>query len=165
MEEHGQRIDAPVLGTTIAAMISPEPQARRGAATLSPPSDECPVARSPSGHAGVALQNRWRDGDDVGNMRRMAFPSDLDQARYAAMRWNTPLSVDHAALLVDQLELGPGVDVLDLGWVRASKNAVTSLEPPQQRLASIPERYGCSLPGSVSSGPSPSRRRRGHNVR
>lgn len=39
MEEHGQRIDAPVLGTTIAAMIGPEPQARRGAATLSPPSD------------------------------------------------------------------------------------------------------------------------------
>lgn len=49
MEEHGQRIDAPVLGTTIAAMIGPEPQARRGAATLSPPSDECPVARSAIG--------------------------------------------------------------------------------------------------------------------
>ncbi len=47
----------------------------------------------------------------------MTSPSDLDQARYAAMRWNTPLSVDHAALLVDRLglELGPGVDVLDLG--------------------------------------------------
>ncbi len=45
----------------------------------------------------------------------MTSPSDLDQARYAAMRWNTPLSVDHAALIVDRLELGPGVDVLDLG--------------------------------------------------
>jgi len=47
----------------------------------------------------------------------MTSPSDLDQARYAAMRWNAPLSVNHAALLVDRLglELGPGVDVLDLG--------------------------------------------------
>jgi len=49
----------------------------------------------------------------------MTSPSDLDQARYAAMRWNTPLSVGHAALLVDRLgfEFGPGVDVdvLDLG--------------------------------------------------
>jgi len=53
--------------------------------------------------------------DDVGNSVRMISPSDLDQARYAAMRWNTPLSVDHAELLMDRLELGPGLDVLDLG--------------------------------------------------
>ena len=41
--------------------------------------------------------------------------SSLHEARYAGMRWNTPLSVDHAALLLDRLDLGPGVNVLDLG--------------------------------------------------
>ena len=45
----------------------------------------------------------------------MPSPLDLDQARYAAMRWNTPLSVDHAELLLDRLELEPGALVLDLG--------------------------------------------------
>ena len=45
----------------------------------------------------------------------MTAPLDLDQARYTAMRWNTPLSVEHAELLLDLLELESGVDVLDLG--------------------------------------------------
>ena len=45
----------------------------------------------------------------------MPSPLDLEQARYAAMRWNTPLSVAHAELLLDRLELEPGTDVLDLG--------------------------------------------------
>jgi len=56
----------------------------------------------------------------------MTFPSDLDQARYAAMRWNTPLSVDHAALLLDRLELGSAMDVLDLGcgWGELMMRAV-----------------------------------------
>ena len=45
----------------------------------------------------------------------MPSPLDIDQARYAGMRWNTPLPVDHAELLLDRLELEPGADVLDLG--------------------------------------------------
>jgi len=46
---------------------------------------------------------------------RVTFPSDLEHARYAAMRWNAPLSGEHAELLLDRLELGPGLEVLDLG--------------------------------------------------
>ncbi|MFK3984095.1 SAM-dependent methyltransferase [Micromonospora sp. NPDC050397] len=40
---------------------------------------------------------------------------DLAAARYARMRWNTPLSEEHAALLLRRLGLRPGVHVLDLG--------------------------------------------------
>lgn len=50
-----------------------------------------------------------------GESRLMRPPSSLREARYAAMRWNTPLSVDHAALLLDRLDLRPGLHVLDLG--------------------------------------------------
>jgi SAM-dependent methyltransferase len=35
--------------------------------------------------------------------------------RYARMRWNTPLSVDHADLLLDRLDARAGSRVLDLG--------------------------------------------------
>ncbi len=41
--------------------------------------------------------------------------SDLDEARYADMRWNTPLSEEHAALLVERLGVSSGEHVVDLG--------------------------------------------------
>ena len=34
---------------------------------------------------------------------------------YGKMRWNTPLSEDHAGLLIERLAMAPGDDVLDLG--------------------------------------------------
>jgi cyclopropane fatty-acyl-phospholipid synthase-like methyltransferase len=40
---------------------------------------------------------------------------DLEQARYRRMRWNTPLSEDHAARLIEGLGVAPGARVLDLG--------------------------------------------------
>ncbi|MFC4017296.1 SAM-dependent methyltransferase [Micromonospora sp. GCM10011542] len=40
---------------------------------------------------------------------------DLAIRRYARMRWNTPLSEEHAALLLDRLDVRPGARVLDLG--------------------------------------------------
>lgn len=45
----------------------------------------------------------------------MTDTEELGIARYARMRWNTPLSADHAALLLDRLDLSPGVRVADLG--------------------------------------------------
>lgn len=40
---------------------------------------------------------------------------DLEEALYARMRWNTPLSQDHAGLLMDRLDLRPGARIADLG--------------------------------------------------
>lgn len=40
---------------------------------------------------------------------------DLTALRYARMRWNTPLSETHAALLLQRLDVRPGARVLDLG--------------------------------------------------
>jgi cyclopropane fatty-acyl-phospholipid synthase-like methyltransferase len=40
---------------------------------------------------------------------------DLEEALYARMRWNVPLSVEHAELLMDRLDLEPGAHVADLG--------------------------------------------------
>jgi SAM-dependent methyltransferase len=40
---------------------------------------------------------------------------DLEQARYSRMRWNTPLSADHAATLIECLDVASGACVLDLG--------------------------------------------------
>jgi cyclopropane fatty-acyl-phospholipid synthase-like methyltransferase len=40
---------------------------------------------------------------------------NFEQARYAAMRWNTPLSEEHAARLLGRLEIGRRQSVLDLG--------------------------------------------------
>ncbi|MET7710195.1 methyltransferase domain-containing protein [Micromonospora sp. NPDC005413] len=43
-------------------------------------------------------------------------PTDhLAASRYARMRWNTPLSQEHAALLLQRLDVRPGARVLDLG--------------------------------------------------
>ncbi len=41
----------------------------------------------------------------------MTSPLDPGQARYAAMRWNTPLSVDHAEFILDLLEARGGSGV------------------------------------------------------
>ncbi|MEU7799556.1 methyltransferase domain-containing protein [Micromonospora arborensis] len=44
------------------------------------------------------------------------MPTDhLATSRYARMRWNTPLSQEHAALLLQRLDVRPGTRVLDLG--------------------------------------------------
>jgi ubiquinone/menaquinone biosynthesis C-methylase UbiE len=40
---------------------------------------------------------------------------DLEAAVYARMRWNVPLSVEHAELLLDRLDVRPGACVVDLG--------------------------------------------------
>jgi cyclopropane fatty-acyl-phospholipid synthase-like methyltransferase len=45
----------------------------------------------------------------------VADPADLDEAQYARMRWNTALSVAHAELLLDRLDLRAGQRVADLG--------------------------------------------------
>ncbi|MBQ0902498.1 cyclopropane-fatty-acyl-phospholipid synthase family protein [Micromonospora sp. U21] len=39
----------------------------------------------------------------------------LATSRYARMRWNTPLSEEHASLLLQRLDVRPGSRVLDLG--------------------------------------------------
>lgn len=50
-----------------------------------------------------------------------APPADADAgagaraARYAALRWNTPLSEEHADHLIERLAVGPRTSVLDLG--------------------------------------------------
>ena len=43
-----------------------------------------------------------------------AFP-DPDQALYARMRWNMPLSAEHAGILLDRLDPRPGQRIADLG--------------------------------------------------
>jgi len=40
---------------------------------------------------------------------------DLEEALYARMRWNAPLSVEHAELLMDRLDVRPGARIADLG--------------------------------------------------
>jgi precorrin-6B methylase 2 len=53
---------------------------------------------------------------------------DLEAALYARMRWNVPLSVEHAELLIGQLSLRPGARVVDLGcgWGELLLRAVAS---------------------------------------
>ncbi len=61
----------------------------------------------------------------------MTSPVDPGQARYAAMRWNTPLSVDHADFLLDRLELEAAAELLDLGcgWGELLMRAVEAGGP------------------------------------
>jgi SAM-dependent methyltransferase len=42
-------------------------------------------------------------------------PDDLARSQYARMLWNTPLSTDHANLLLERLDPQAGSEVLDLG--------------------------------------------------
>lgn len=50
--------------------------------------------------------------------------------RYARMLWNTPLSADHAALLIDRLAIPDGAHVLDLGcgWGELLLRTVSAAE-------------------------------------
>jgi SAM-dependent methyltransferase len=59
---------------------------------------------------------------------RMPAPSDLERSRYARMRWNTPLSEEHAQLLLERLDIRPGASLLDLGcgWGELLLRAVNS---------------------------------------
>src|SRR5690348_1254941 len=56
---------------------------------------------------------------------------DPDAALYARMRWNAPLSAEHADLLLDRMSLGPGQAIADLGcgWGELLMNAVTRAGP------------------------------------
>ncbi|HEX5993731.1 MAG TPA: methyltransferase domain-containing protein [Jiangellales bacterium] len=45
----------------------------------------------------------------------MSSADDLAASRYARMQWNTPLSEEHAALLLERLDVPLGGRVLDLG--------------------------------------------------
>jgi cyclopropane fatty-acyl-phospholipid synthase-like methyltransferase len=46
---------------------------------------------------------------------RVDDDEELQAALYARMRWNTPLSRPHAGLLMERLDLRPGLRVADLG--------------------------------------------------
>jgi ubiquinone/menaquinone biosynthesis C-methylase UbiE len=48
-------------------------------------------------------------------MLRRVDGEDLAEVLYARMRWNAPLSEQHADLLMDRLDLRPGLHVADLG--------------------------------------------------
>lgn len=56
---------------------------------------------------------------------------DLEAALYARMRWNTPLSQEHAGLLMDRLDLRPGARIADLGcgWGEFLLQAVARATP------------------------------------
>lgn len=56
---------------------------------------------------------------------------DLDAAHYADMLWNSPLSPEHAELLLDRLQLRPGQRLLDLGcgWGELLRRAVRTADP------------------------------------
>jgi cyclopropane fatty-acyl-phospholipid synthase-like methyltransferase len=56
----------------------------------------------------------------------------LAEAAHAAMRWNTPLSPPHAAVLLERLELSGGRSVLDLGcgWGELLLRAVAASPDP-----------------------------------
>jgi SAM-dependent methyltransferase len=55
---------------------------------------------------------------------------ELDAARYAAMRWNTPLSEAHADVLIERLNLGTAESALDLGcgWAELLMRALQRTE-------------------------------------
>lgn len=61
-------------------------------------------------------------------MLGVAAGVDLEGIRYGRMRWNTPLSEEHAGLLLAQLGIGPGASVLDLGcgWAELLLRAVAA---------------------------------------
>jgi SAM-dependent methyltransferase len=45
----------------------------------------------------------------------VADAADPEEALYARMQWNMPLSAEHAGLLLDRLDLRPGQRITDLG--------------------------------------------------
>ena len=56
---------------------------------------------------------------------------DPDVALFARMRWNAPLSAEHADLLLDRMSLGPGQAIADLGcgWGELLMRAVARAGP------------------------------------
>jgi SAM-dependent methyltransferase len=68
---------------------------------------------------------------------------DLAEALYARMRWNVPLSPQHAELLLDRLDLRPGLRIADLGcgWgeflLRAVSRAMGEGVPGAGQVAGI----------------------------
>lgn len=58
---------------------------------------------------------------------------DLTEALFTRMRWNAPLSPAHADLLLDRLELRPGLPVTDLGcgWGELLLRAAARIRPPE----------------------------------
>jgi ubiquinone/menaquinone biosynthesis C-methylase UbiE len=58
----------------------------------------------------------------------MSSVDDLTSVRYARMRWNTPLSQTHAALLLQRLGIPAGARVVDLGcgWGELLLQAVSA---------------------------------------
>lgn len=56
---------------------------------------------------------------------------DPDTALFERMRWNAPLSVEHANVLLDRMSLGPGQAIADLGcgWGELLMNAVARAGP------------------------------------
>jgi ubiquinone/menaquinone biosynthesis C-methylase UbiE len=59
---------------------------------------------------------------------RVPPANDLEHSRYARMRWNTPLSDEHARLLLSRLDIRAGASLLDLGcgWGELLLRAVDS---------------------------------------
>jgi cyclopropane fatty-acyl-phospholipid synthase-like methyltransferase len=51
------------------------------------------------------------EGDDLTGLKG----DDLEEALFARMRWNAPLSAEHAELLLDRLDLRPQARIADLG--------------------------------------------------
>ncbi|HEY6792642.1 MAG TPA: class I SAM-dependent methyltransferase, partial [Trebonia sp.] len=56
---------------------------------------------------------------------------DPDVALFARMRWNAPLSAEHADLLLDRMSVGPGQAIADLGcgWGELLMRAVAQAGP------------------------------------
>lgn len=81
----------------------------KGAARLGSPRDRGFVMSTVCSVTPVDMSRRGLDTDC------MPAASDLEQARYAGMRWNTPLSEEHAQLLLERLDIRPGASLLDLG--------------------------------------------------
>lgn len=52
---------------------------------------------------------------DIEESARSEQSSSIDTARYARLRWNTPLSESHAEELLDHLDLAAAMSVVDLG--------------------------------------------------
>jgi Mycolic acid cyclopropane synthetase len=79
--------------------------------------------------------------------------ADLDRALYARMRWNTPLSAEHADLLMDRLELRPGLRIADLGCGWGNSCSFTQADVAAWRGTA--DRVLCIGPRTRSAAPSP----------
>jgi SAM-dependent methyltransferase len=55
------------------------------------------------------------NGDDLDEAGGPVAADGPDEVLFARMRWNVPLSLAHAGLLMDRLDLRPGLRIADLG--------------------------------------------------